>query len=76
MIKWNGSFGLKKKKKVRIFCDLRMLSLMLSRFVFHVETYCFVVGYRNLNESLNLLKACSQYVLTTFSYVNYCSIDK
>ena len=53
-----------------------MLSLMLSRFVFHVETYCFVVGYRNLNESLNLLKACSQYVLTTFFYVNYCSIDK
>lgn len=76
MIKLNGSFGLKKKNKVRIFCDLRMLSLMLSRFVFHVETYFFVVGYRNLNESLNLLKACSQYVLTTFSYVNYCSIDK
>ena len=21
MIKWNGSFGLKKKNKVRIFCD-------------------------------------------------------
>lgn len=76
MIKWNGSFGLKKKKKKLEFFVISMLSLMLSRFVFHVETYCFVVGYRNLNESLNLLKACSQYVLTTFSYVNYCLIDK
>ena len=76
MIKWNGSFGLKKKKKKLEFFVISMLSLMLSRFVFHVETYCFVVGYRNLNESLNLLKACSQYVLTTFSYVNCCSIDK
>ena len=60
-------FWFKKKTKLEFFCDLWMLSLMLSRFVFHVETYCFVVGYRNLNESLNLLKACSQYVLTTFS---------
>lgn len=74
MIKWNGSFGLKKKKLE--FFVISMLSLMLSLFVFHVETYCFVVGYRNLNKSLNLLKACSQYVPTTFFYVNYCSIDK
>ena len=75
MIKWNGPFGLKKKTKLEFFV-ISMFSLMLSRFVFHVETYCFVVGYRNLNESLNLLKACSQYVPTTFFYVNYCSIDK
>lgn len=74
MIKWNGSFGLKKKTKLEFFV-IAMLSLMLSRFVFHVETYCFVVDYRNLNKSLNLLKACSQYVPTTFFYVN-CSIDK
>ena len=33
MIKWNGSFGLKKKNKVRIFV-ISMFSLMLSRFVF------------------------------------------
>ena len=42
MIKWNGSFGLKKKTKLEFFV-IAMLSLMLSRFVFHVETYCFVV---------------------------------